>query len=175
MLDTTFHGDGRVDTDLGGGGDALAVAVALQPDGKIIAAGNVFSVANGHVDFALARYLPDGVLDTTFGGDGRVITDFGGASAASAVTLQPDHKIVAAGLAFASFGLARYLPNGTLDTDFSDDGLVTTSLGAADDFSFAEGLVLQPDGRLVAAGSSTRTGEGGFTLAFALARYIGSK
>lgn len=166
-LDTTFHTDGRVNTDVGGSG--FAWAVTLQPDGKIIAAGDVFSVANGHTDFALARYLPNGRLDTTFSGDGRVTTDFGSGSQAFAVTLQPDGKIVAAGLAFGVFGLARYLPNGTLDTTFSDDGLVTTSFGAGDS-SRVRGLVMQPDdGRLVAAGSSTLTGEGG--LDFALARY----
>jgi uncharacterized delta-60 repeat protein len=174
MLDTTFHGDGRVNTvfdisDFSGlGGDAGASAVSLQPDGKIIAAGAAIVFADGHVDFALARYLPDGALDATFGGgDGRVTTDFGDDSAAAAMTLQPDGKIVAAGVAFGSFGLARYLPDGTLDTNFSDDGLVTTSFGA-DRFSRALALVLQPDGRLVAGGSVTRPVEG---IAFALARY----
>lgn len=166
-LDTTFHTDGRVNTDVGGSG--FAWAVALQPDGKIIAAGDVFSAANGHTDFALARYLPNGTLDTTFSGDGRVTTDFGSGSQAFAVTLQPDGKTVAAGLAFGVFGLARYRSNGTLDTTFSDDGLVTTSFGAGDS-SRVRGLVMQPnDGRLVAAGSSTLIGEGG--LDFALARY----
>lgn len=166
-LDTTFSGDGRVNTDLGGTG--VARAVALQADGKIIAAGNPFSVADGHTNFGLVRYLPDGALDTTFGGDGRVTTDFGSTSEAFAVILQPDAKIVAAGHAVGVFALARYLPNGTLDTTFSDDGLVTTSFGA-DDSSRIRGLVIQPnDGRLVAVGDSTLIGEGGHD--FALARY----
>lgn len=168
-LDNTFHGDGRVDTDLGGGGDARVSAVLIQPNGRIIAAGDVFNAASGHVDFALVRYRRNGKLDPTFDGDGMVTTDFGSASQAFAAILQPDLKIVAAGYAFGVFGLARYLPNGALDSTFSDDGLVTTSFGAGDN-SFVRGLVLQTDGRLVAAGSSTRTGEGGFD--FALARYL---
>jgi uncharacterized delta-60 repeat protein len=141
----------------------------LQQDGKIVAAGDAFSVASGHTEFALARYLPNGTLDTTFSGDGRVTTDFGGSSTVFAVTLQPDAKIVAAGFAFSVFALARYVPNGELDATFSDDGLVTTSFGA-DDSSRIRGLVIQPnDGRLVAVGSSTLIGDGGFD--FALARY----
>jgi len=168
-LDSTFDGDGRVTTDVGGSG--FARAVALQADGKIVAAGSIaFDVAPFHVDFALARYLPDGTLDTTFGGDGLVTTDFGGIlSEAFDVALQPDGKIVAAGYAFFSvFALARYLPDGTLDTTFGGDGLVTTAFGAA---GAAKGLVIQPqDGRLVAVGSSSATiGEG--SLDFALARY----
>jgi uncharacterized delta-60 repeat protein len=166
-LDTTFSGDGRVDTDVGGTGAAWAVA--LQADGKIIAAGNPVSVADGHRDFGLVRYLPNGALDTTFGGDGRVTTNFGSTSEALAVILQPDAKIVAAGHATGVFALARYLPDGTLDKAFSDDGLVTTSFGA-DDSSRIRGLVIQPtDGRLVAVGDSTLIGEGGHD--FALARY----
>jgi uncharacterized delta-60 repeat protein len=165
-LDATFHFDGRVNTDVGG--DGFARAVALQADGKIVAAGDIVNVASGHVDFALARYLPDGNLDTTFSGDGRVTTDFGSASQALAVTVQPDGKIVAGG-ASNGFALARYLPDGTLDPMFGGDGLVSTNFGAGDS-SFVKGLAIQPhDGRLIAGGLSSLTGEGGFD--FALARY----
>ena len=91
----------------------------------------------GHSDFALARYHPNGTLDTTFGVDGLVITNFGGGSAAFAVALQLDGKIVAAGptsdpsidFRAGNFALARYHPNGSLDTTFSGDGLVITDFG----------------------------------------------
>ena len=78
-----------------------AYALALQPDGKIVVAGE--SSASGNGDFALARYLPNGTLDPSFGGDGRVLTDFGSGSydGASALALQPDGKIVVAGYSYA--------------------------------------------------------------------------
>jgi uncharacterized delta-60 repeat protein len=166
-LDTTFGIDGRVTTDAGGSGSASGMA--LQPDGKIVTVGSIFNVATSHRDFALVRYLPDGMLDTTFSGDGRVTTDFGGPSQALAVSLQRDGRIVAAGHAlFTDFALARYLPDGALDTTFSGDGLVTTGFGT-DSSSYASDLIIQSDGRLVAGGAATMTGEGGFD--FALARY----
>jgi uncharacterized delta-60 repeat protein len=152
--DTTFGTGGRVNTDVGGEGSGFAVT--LQPNGKIVVAGGSLSPGE---NFTLARYLSDGTLDTTFGGDGLVTTDFGVVSQAFGVSLQADGKIVAAGVG----GLARYLPDGTLDTTFSGDGIVTDFGGL--------GLVIQPDGRLVVAGSFSTTGnEGGFDIA--LARYL---
>lgn len=166
-LDPSFAGDGIVFTNVS---DGFARAVAVQPDGRIIVAGDGYSGANGHVDFTLVRYLPNGTLDPSFGGDGRVTTDFGSTSQAFDLLLQPDGRIVAGGYAFLNFALARYLPDGNLDLTFSDDGLVTTAFGP-NDSSAIQGMVLQPhNGRLVAAGSSTRTGEGGFD--FALAGYV---
>src|SRR3954447_18172860 len=114
-LDPTFGAAGKVRTDFGGSEQAFAVAV--QPDGKIVAAGG-----SGR-DFELARYNADGSLDGTFGVGGKVTTTFAGIFAslftrASAVLVQPDGKIVAAGTASAArpldFGLARYNPDGTL-------------------------------------------------------------
>jgi uncharacterized delta-60 repeat protein len=152
-LDPTFGVGGTVTTDFTNdvGGVDAAHALALQPDGKLVAAGGS---AGG---FALARYLPDGHLDATFGVGGKVITDFGGAPAgASALALQPDGKLVAAGSAspgfVADFALARYLPDGRLDPTFGTEGKVTTDFRGLDDVASA--LVLQPDGKLVAAGSS---------------------
>ena len=72
-LDTTFSGDGKQTTDFGGGGGFASGAVAVQPDGKIVAAGG--SAVNDE-DFALARYTTGGVLDIGFDGDGLVTTDF---------------------------------------------------------------------------------------------------
>ena len=126
-------------TDFGSSND-YATAVALQADGKIVAAGPTSdpSIDFRAGNFALARYHPNGTLDTTFSGDGQVITDFGGDEQATAVALQPDGKIVVAGWSVISsttglpdFALARYLPNGTLDTTFSGDGLVTTQSAVA--------------------------------------------
>jgi uncharacterized delta-60 repeat protein len=146
--------------------------LALQPDGKIVVAGFSDASASGDFDFALARYLPNGTLDMTFSGDGKVLTDFGsGSDYAQALVLQPNSKIVVAGQSAASgnqdIALARYLPNGTLDATFSGDGKVLTPFGSGSS-DVASALAIQPrDGRLVVAGASDAHG----TVAFALARY----
>ena len=98
-------------TDFGFGGD-LAFAVAVRPNGKIVAAG-IASSPDG-TDFALARYNPDGSLDATFGSGGKVTTDFGDFEQALGIAILPDGRIVAAGLTFQAgtgedFALARYL------------------------------------------------------------------
>jgi uncharacterized delta-60 repeat protein len=161
-LDASFGIGGRVITDFAGGIES-AEAVALQPDGKIIAAGFTDQFSS---DFALARYNPDGSLDTSFDGDGRVRTDFDGNSdGARAVALQADGKIVAAGGANfgRDFALARYNTDGSLDASFDGDGKVTTGFG----FSLAEanGMAIQPgDGKIVAAGFTTSSGNGDFAL-----------
>src|SRR5262245_49553369 len=99
-LDTSFGTGGKVTTDFAGSFD-VAHAVTLQPDGKIVAAGEAF--VSVREDFALARYNMDGSLDTSFGAGGKVTTDFAGDfDAALAVALQPDGKIVAAGFALIS-------------------------------------------------------------------------
>ncbi|MEW6472313.1 MAG: delta-60 repeat domain-containing protein [Actinomycetota bacterium] len=154
-LDPTFAGDGTLTTDLPGV-DARAFALAVQPDGKLVAAGYSYEGGDS-IQFALARYLPDGVLDPDFGRGGIVITDFaGGTDQARALVVQPDGKLVAAGFALEKgsfqFALARYQPDGRLDTGFGGDGTVTTDFSGGDDQAF--GIGLQPDGRLVAAGGA---------------------
>ncbi|HYP00920.1 MAG TPA: delta-60 repeat domain-containing protein, partial [Pyrinomonadaceae bacterium] len=168
-LDPAFDADGRVVTPFPNGLDA-AEDVAVQADGKVVVAGG------SGTDFAIARYNTDGSLDGTFGKGGRVNTDFpvGQGGFASALVIQPDGKIVLAGSAndptetFASaFALARYNSDGSLDTSFDSDGLVITSFPGTT--SNASGLALQPDGKLVAAGTSRN-----FTTissVFAVARY----
>ena len=166
-LDATFGGDGRVVT--GFAHDAVADGVAIQSDGRIVAAGWVSS-PSGERKMALARYKPGGALDATFGGDGRVTTGFAGDAFATGVAIQSDGKVVAAGGLFpaANFRqrvvLARYNPSGALDATFGGDGRVTT--GFAGDV-LAEGLAIQSDGRIVAAGSLFPNGK----QRFALVRY----
>jgi uncharacterized delta-60 repeat protein len=94
-LDATFGGGGRVTVDFTAHLDG-AHGVAVQADGMLVAGG----VANSrNPKFALARFNADGSLDTTFGGDGKVTTDFDlGPAKAFDVALQVDGKIVAAGL-----------------------------------------------------------------------------
>ena len=168
-LDASFGGDGRVTTDFGGESDS-ARAVALQSDGKIVAAGYISDLRGN--SFALARYDSNGELDPTFGGDGRVTTDFTGGSYAFAVVVQSDDKIVAAGLsnplyAGYEFALARYNSDGSLDASFGGDGRVTTDFSY---IAYANALTLQSDGKIVAAGEVyDRLGN----THFLLARYDG--
>ncbi|MEU0401486.1 calcium-binding protein [Streptomyces sp. NPDC006197] len=160
-LDPTFDTDGKVTTDFGGGG-AQAFAVTVQTDGKIIAAG---TTAPGAA-FALARYNTDGSLDSTFDTDGKVITDFGDLDEAYAVKTQADGKIIAAGRTGATFALARYDSDGSLDTTFDTDGKVTPDFGAG---SAARALAVQADGKIVAAGEAL--GGAPDNPDFGLARY----
>jgi uncharacterized delta-60 repeat protein len=165
-LDTTFGGTGKVTTPIGSDYDD-AYAIAIQPDGKIVVAGASVMSSN---DFALVRYNPDGSLDTTFNGTGKVITPIGdGNDVAQAVAIQPDGKIVAAGYssngANDDFVLARYNPDGSLDTTFHGIGKVRTPIGSSTDQAF--GIAIQRNGRIVAAGYSFN----GSNNDFALARY----
>ena len=153
-LDETFGGGGTVTTLIGGG--SFANAMAVQPDGKIVAAG--WAVGPQAFSFALARYNDDGSLDRTFGTDGTVRTGFPGFRApdaiANAIALQPDGKIVAAGqvqdaAARFSVAVARYDIDGSLDQAFGTDGKITTRVGQEDG---GAAVALQPDGKVVIAG-----------------------
>lgn len=164
-LDPTFGMGGKVTTDLGADDEILAIAV--QPDGKILAAGETFNSATNDSDVALARYTPNGSLDLSFGSGGVVTTDLGGnIDYADAIALQPDGKIVVSGGSQGDFALARYAPNGTLDPAFGVGGEVLTDFGGALDA--AGGLSVQLDGKIVAGGyvNSDLTGAD-----FGLARY----
>jgi uncharacterized delta-60 repeat protein len=136
-LSLTFGGDGKVTTDFTEGPDR-ANAVAIQPDGKIVAAGST-----GDGAFALARYNPDGTLDPTFGGDGKVTTSFPSSAYAEAVVIQTDGKILVAGGTTNSIALARYNADGTLDPTFGGDGEVDESSGSASD------VAIQADGKIL--------------------------
>jgi uncharacterized delta-60 repeat protein len=151
-LDGSFDGDGKVATQFAPGSDDGAQDLVLQPDGKIIVAGD--GTAAGTHDVALARYNADGSLDPTFDGDGRVLTPIepGRHEGAWAVALQGDGKIVAAGgfgLLYNAFVLLRYHPNGSLDATFAGDGIVDvhrTAMAAWD-------VAIQRDGRIVVVGA----------------------
>jgi uncharacterized delta-60 repeat protein len=183
-LDPSFGGDGKVTTAFAGDAGANAAVVqdgggpacfggvaaptaAVVQDGKVVAAG--FGTVGSTVNFALARYNRDGTLDRTFGTGGRVTTGFGNAAQATALVVQADGKLVAAGIAFTDagehFALARYRRDGTLDSTFGVGGKVTTDFAEGD--AGAHALVVQADGKLVAAGFVNS----GTAADFALARY----
>jgi uncharacterized delta-60 repeat protein len=166
-LDPTFGTGGVVATAFGPAW-SYAFGVAIQDDGRIVAAGG--GVVGTAYRFALSRHLPDGSLDPGFGTGGRVTTSFsaGGSSLGQAVALQRDGKILVGGTANRAgqpenFALARYLRDGRPDATFGSGGRVTTSIGSGNDVVYA--LALQADGRILAAGSRKNGGADGFALA----------
>ncbi|MFH1140349.1 MAG: delta-60 repeat domain-containing protein, partial [Chloroflexota bacterium] len=160
-LDTSFGIGGKMTTDFGDSGDFVGL-VAIQSDGKIVAAGQ------SDYDFALARFNADGSLDTTFGTSGKVTTDFGGDDAGESMAIQSDGAIVMVGWSNAGgnadFALARYNANGSLDTSFGTGGKVTTDFGGN---SHGLSVAIQGDGRIVVSGNAVV----GSPSDFALARY----
>ena len=146
-----------------------AFAVAIQGDGKIIAAGrttkcNNFILEEGQ--FALVRYNINGTLDQTFGpdGNGKVNTDFSGGVWGYSVVIQNDGKILVAGLNSGNFAIARYNIDGTLDGSFDGDGRVVTDFGGDD---VIKSIALQSDNRILVAGYTNVSNK----YEFALARY----
>jgi uncharacterized delta-60 repeat protein len=157
-LDLTFDGDGKVSTDFTPTSVELAHALAIQPDGKILAAGEVNDDASNR-NFALIRYNSDGTLDTSFDGDGKVLTDFEhGIESSEAIALQPDGRIVLAGYTSPGpdppdIALVRYNPDGSLDSAFDGDGKLITPISAGSG-DYPKDVAVQPDGRIVAGGVS---------------------
>jgi uncharacterized delta-60 repeat protein len=170
-LDTTFGGTGMVTTDFGK--EALPLAVAIDSAGGIVAAGRI-KAGRRNFDFSLAKYKPNGKLDTSFGGTGMVTTAFSSADdQVFDVASQIDGKVVAAGYTAVNrkgtkfgWGIARYLTDGSLDPGFGDGGEVVTRFGATDDEALA--VVIQTDGKILASGCTDCLSP---TAKFALARY----
>jgi uncharacterized delta-60 repeat protein len=158
-LDPSFGQGGKVVTRFGAGrGVSEASALAIQPDGKVVAVGSWYrSPINGPVRFALARFTSRGRLDPSFGRGGKRLTSFGPRSHASArgVLIQPDGRLVVVGddltdtrrEGYSAVALARYHADGTLDRSFGPDGRVVTKL-----FEYGANTgaaVLQRDGKVV--------------------------
>jgi uncharacterized delta-60 repeat protein len=167
-LDASFGRGGKVLTDLSCG-SFDEVAVAIQADGKIVAAG-ASDRGGSSRDFALARYTANGRLDPSFGNGGKVLTDFGSSSDDTpfALAIQANGKLVVAGRSNArgnmDFALARYNQDGSLDPSFGLEGKVLTDFGSSSgDQAFA--LAIQADGRPVAAGWRYVRGRTNFALA----------
>ncbi|MFN2508228.1 MAG: hypothetical protein ABR589_05595, partial [Chthoniobacterales bacterium] len=173
-LDKTFDGDGKVTTDFGNFGTSDGAAdVVIQSNGKIVVGGNTGSSGD------LARYNPNGSLDSTFGNGG---SSGGSGVTVAAIALQNDGKIVVVGGRVVinngvDFAVARFNSNGSLDDGSANDstpgdsfgtgGLVTTDFGDDDN---ATGVAIQSDGKIVVVGHLGPTNSG-FNVDFAIARY----
>jgi uncharacterized delta-60 repeat protein len=149
--------------------ESLATSVAVDAEGNIVVSGTVRADRS---EIALARVLPSGAMDASFGSNGRVVTRLPYLSGLGTVLIDDDGRIVGVGGTQGSpdrphlgFLVARYLPDGSLDPAFSGDGMVKTRIGAS---AGAQGVAIDAIGRIIAAGTA-RTGPG--TFAFAAARY----
>ena len=153
-----FSEDGKAFADAGGSEQRIE-AITLQSDGKIVLVGQ--SGTPGNTDWAMSRLMPDGSVDTTFGTDGFIHEDMSSTEWIRDVALQSNGKIVVAGGSYVGEqGLkgvvGRYTVDGDPDPSFGDNGLITGPTGAASHSDGLSGLVIQPDGKLVAAGEMSR-------------------
>ncbi len=163
-LDNSFGLKGIASTDAGGSDEARSLAI--QNDGKLIAAGS--STKEGRDYFALVRYNEDGERDYSFGNYGIVVTPLGVSSYSSTVLIQPDEKIVVIGSSKPNnqgdynFALARYNSDGSIDDTFGHNGAVFTTIGTG--YSFPYSAQIQMDGKIVIAGYSNQEGKKVITL-----------
>ncbi|SHE48717.1 delta-60 repeat domain-containing protein [Lampropedia hyalina DSM 16112] len=164
-LDTSFGDSGRVEVffDAGGWEDDIPYSMIVQSDGKILVVG--VSDTHSGQDFSLVRLNPDGSRDEDFGEDGKLLVDVSGFhDAAYSVVVRPDGKIIVAGTSWEhgegdhTFTLLRLNADGSRDTGFGDNGQHLLQVSGIGDSAYS--VTLQPDGKILAAGS----GWGGFAL-----------
>jgi uncharacterized delta-60 repeat protein len=159
-----FNTDGSLDQSFGEGGKVVtdfgwtdrAYAVTLQPDNKILVIGYVY--VNNTNNIGIARYNPDGSLDQSFDGDGKLTTaginvqDMGHMG----IKLQSDNKIVAVGTCFNEIGyvilIARFNSDGSPDLSFDGDGFVTEGIR---NYTLGYDVVIQPDQKILVSGFAT--------------------
>ncbi len=167
-LDNSFGTNGVVTTQISGNTGGSISSIAIQANGQIVAGG--YATIGGNHEFVLARYNTNGTLDTSFGTNGIVTTEIGSSdSNIYSVAIQSNGQIVAGGDANPGgnfeFALARYNTNGSLDTSFGTNGIVTTKIGSSD--SIIHSIAIQANGQIVAGGGATI----GSNDEFALARF----
>ncbi len=150
-LDNTFGTGGTTFTAFGDG--ANGNGLVMQDDGSLVVAGAV--VVNGTPEILVARYTSDGILDTSFGSNGSTIVEVGNISASNAIAIQSNQQIITGGFSvingLQSFVLVRLNTDGSLDSNFGNNGVVSTPTGLGDE---AYSLVLQSNGQIIVGGSS---------------------
>jgi uncharacterized delta-60 repeat protein len=168
-FDTAFNGTGKVtvstanstDTLVGGAYDVTIQKVTVGGiiQEKLVAVGIRPRLDIVNRDIAVLRFNPDGSLDSSFGGGGKVFTNFTGYSdQAKAVAIDANNNIVIAGHTLTDstngqmFALVRYTENGQLDASFGSGGKVTAGVVGYRSSLIGHGLAIQPDGRIVASG-----------------------
>ena len=148
-LDLTFSQDGISTLELGSGADDSGAASAIQPDGKIVVAGE--ARYGSYIACSVTRYNTDGSLDSSFDGDGKTYITLSYSFPCSNLAIQPDGKIVVIGLnsnsGLGGVGvIVRLNTNGSLDTTFNGSGIL---FGSTYKY-FA--LEIQNDGKILTSG-----------------------
>lgn len=159
-IDSSFGKNGKIITIIGY--EAIGYAVKLQSNGKIILVGSSKKGYYEKLNFTIARYNNDGILDSTFGKDGVTITSIGDVGdEISSVSILNDDKIIVAGTSFKFNGksydheiaLAKYNSNGTLDRTFGENGVIITPINGLSDLT-NNSMVIQKNGKILLTGSS---------------------
>jgi uncharacterized delta-60 repeat protein len=156
-LDSSFGKNGEVITPVGPYHAGYASSVVIQPNGKIIVAGSYlydlepdyygsYYYASSH--FAMVRYHSNGTVDSSFGKNG-VVTDASEFQNTSAITLQPDGKVLVTGSGGRPFEVERYNSDGTPDSSFATDGQQSNNFD-----SWASSILVLPNGKIIVAGST---------------------
>ncbi|NMB78605.1 MAG: hypothetical protein GYA23_05870 [Methanomicrobiales archaeon] len=158
--DPAFGTNGVVTWSSPGAGTDIGFGIAVQPDGRIVVAGESANATNQ--DAVVLRFTGDGATDPSFGLDGVVTYARSGTDRAFAVAVQPDGRIVCAGSTVVAAQddvlLFRLLPDGTFDPAFGTGG-VTAWSGPGDKADYGNWMTLQPDGKILISGTTT-TGYG---------------
>lgn len=181
FLTVRYKADGSLDDGFGDHGAVISdfdsedeniYSLVVQPDGKILAAGNAYHEETGY-DLAMLRYSDNGSLDKNFGNNGEATTNLGSdREQIQSISLQSDKKIVGTGY-ISSAGenndivVLRYSDNGSLDDGFGNHGKIIADLGGDDDEAWD--TEIQPDGKILVGGFNGNTSEG--TSDFVLLRY----
>jgi uncharacterized delta-60 repeat protein len=170
QLDVTFGTNGMVVTTLDGFSANRASAAVLQPDGKVVVAGNATRREQGFIPIGdppkllLMRFNTDGVLDRTFGGgDGVVLNS---SAAVGDIVQGPNGSIVVAGQrssagAQGRFAVFRFKQTGSLDRSFAGGGTASVRVlpksESANENGFASDVAVQPDGHVLSSGRASAT------------------
>jgi uncharacterized delta-60 repeat protein len=179
-----YNANGTVDSSFGNAGTATADfassddrirAIEIDANNNVVAIGSSATGGFSTRNFAVARFTPNGQLDSSFGIGGKVVTDlFGNWDDAFAGTIQADGKIIAAGMGYSGvqyyFTLIRYNTDGTLDSTFGNSGIVTTDFAGGQE-NYAYAVTTQPDGKILGAGSAA-TVDPNDGMFVSLARYL---
>jgi uncharacterized delta-60 repeat protein len=170
LIDTNFGTNGVTRIDGGGGGPDYGTAMAIQPDGKILAAGSIVPSGSSYSNFGVVRLDAGGLPDANFGTGGIAHYNMGPSLSnndyATAIAQQSDGKIVVAGAAFATegmftyrrFGLLRFDSEGDLDATFGSAGSVIAPSPVAGGGDYLTAIARLPNGALPADDSITVVG-----------------
>jgi len=164
-----FSSDGQLDTDFGNGGALLldygitilyTTGLGELNDGKLILCASYVLPQENASDIFLMRFMPDGSPDLSFGNNGTLRHDFGFYELSRTLVIQPDGKYLVATLAenvYQRFAVARFLPDGSPDTDFGEQGLAIVPFAENTIGASSADVAIQPDGKIIVVGTVKST------------------